>query len=71
MGKKPICTECCKIPKGWGHELEIVNRYYQRGGANLPPLNCNKNKPLILGLFARSRSRQELGRTLTKQLYLP
>ena len=25
MSKKPICTECCKIPKGWGHELEIVN----------------------------------------------
>lgn len=23
--KKPICTECCTIPKGWGHELIIVN----------------------------------------------
>jgi quercetin dioxygenase-like cupin family protein len=22
---QPICTECCKIPKGWGHELIIVN----------------------------------------------
>lgn len=22
---KPICTECCKVPKGWGHELIIVN----------------------------------------------
>ena len=24
-GKVPICTECCTIPKGWGHELIIVN----------------------------------------------
>lgn len=23
--KSPICTECCKIPKGWGHELIIHN----------------------------------------------
>ena len=23
--KKPICSECCTIPKGWGHELVIVN----------------------------------------------
>ena len=23
--KKPICTECCKIDKGWGNELIIVN----------------------------------------------
>lgn len=23
--KKPICTECCTVPKGWGHELVIVN----------------------------------------------
>lgn len=23
--KKPICTECCKIEKGWGNELIIVN----------------------------------------------
>ena len=22
---QPICTECCKVPKGWGHELIIVN----------------------------------------------
>jgi mannose-6-phosphate isomerase-like protein (cupin superfamily) len=22
---KPICTECCHVPKGWGHELIIVN----------------------------------------------
>jgi len=25
MSKKPICTECCTVPKGWGHELVIVN----------------------------------------------
>jgi len=25
IDKKPICTECCKIDKGWGHELIIVN----------------------------------------------
>ena len=25
MDKKPICTDCCKIQKGWGYELEIVN----------------------------------------------
>lgn len=25
MRKKPICTECCTVPKGWGHELVIVN----------------------------------------------
>jgi hypothetical protein len=23
--KEPICTNCCTIPKGWGHELIIVN----------------------------------------------
>lgn len=22
---KPICTECCKVPKGWGFELIIHN----------------------------------------------
>lgn len=22
---KPIESECCKIPKGWGHELILVN----------------------------------------------
>jgi mannose-6-phosphate isomerase-like protein (cupin superfamily) len=22
---EPICSECCKIPKGWGHELILVN----------------------------------------------
>lgn len=22
---RPILTECCKVPKGWGHELVIVN----------------------------------------------
>ena len=22
---KPICTDCCSVPKGWGHELVIVN----------------------------------------------
>ena len=25
VSKKPICTECCTVPKGWGHELIIVN----------------------------------------------
>jgi len=25
MDKKPICTECCTVPKGWGHEVVIVN----------------------------------------------
>lgn len=25
MDKKPICTECCHIPKGWGGETVIVN----------------------------------------------
>jgi quercetin dioxygenase-like cupin family protein len=25
MDKKPICTECCTVPKGWGHEIVIVN----------------------------------------------
>jgi quercetin dioxygenase-like cupin family protein len=25
MSKKPICTDCCKVPKGWGHEIIIVN----------------------------------------------
>jgi mannose-6-phosphate isomerase-like protein (cupin superfamily) len=25
MNKQPICTECCKVPKGWGHEVVIVN----------------------------------------------
>lgn len=24
-GQIPICSECCTIPKGWGHELIIVN----------------------------------------------
>ena len=23
--KEPICSNCCNIPKGWGHELIIVN----------------------------------------------
>jgi len=23
--KEPICSNCCTIPKGWGHELIIVN----------------------------------------------
>ena len=22
---KPICTDCCTVPKGWGHEVVIVN----------------------------------------------
>ncbi len=22
---EPICSDCCKIPKGWGHELILVN----------------------------------------------
>jgi mannose-6-phosphate isomerase-like protein (cupin superfamily) len=22
---RPILTECCKVPKGWGHEIVIVN----------------------------------------------
>lgn len=22
---EPIITDCCKVPKGWGHELIIVN----------------------------------------------
>ncbi len=25
VNKQPICTECCKVPKGWGHEIVIVN----------------------------------------------
>ena len=25
MLQKPVVTECCKIPKGWGHELIIEN----------------------------------------------
>lgn len=25
MLEKPLVTECCKIPKGWGHELIIEN----------------------------------------------
>ena len=25
MDKKPICTECCHVPKGWGGETIIVN----------------------------------------------
>ena len=25
MDKKPNCTVCCQIRKGWGHELIIVN----------------------------------------------
>ena len=25
MLEKPTVTECCKIPKGWGHELIIEN----------------------------------------------
>lgn len=25
MDKKPICTECCNVPKGWGYEIVIVN----------------------------------------------
>ena len=25
MLQKPVITECCKIPKGWGHELIIEN----------------------------------------------
>ena len=25
MDKKPEVTACCKIPKGWGHELVIHN----------------------------------------------
>lgn len=24
-GLPPICSECCTIPKGWGHELQIIN----------------------------------------------
>lgn len=23
--KEPICTDCCTVPKGWGHEIVIVN----------------------------------------------
>ncbi len=25
MDKKPICTDCCQVPKGWGGETVIVN----------------------------------------------
>ena len=25
MAIKPICTDCCHIPKGWGKEIEIIN----------------------------------------------
>ncbi len=25
MDKKPICTDCCQVPKGWGGEIVIVN----------------------------------------------
>lgn len=25
MDKKPICTDCCQVPKGWGGEIIIVN----------------------------------------------
>jgi mannose-6-phosphate isomerase-like protein (cupin superfamily) len=24
-GTVPIIAECCKVPKGWGHEIVIVN----------------------------------------------
>ena len=25
MDKKPILSDCCKVPKGWGHEVIIHN----------------------------------------------
>jgi len=79
MDKKPICTDCCHVPKGWGGETIIVNNELYCGKILVFNEGCKFSMHyhlikqetwyVIKGEFEFSWIDTEKGETHTKMLY--